>query len=78
MSGSAWLRDLSYKARSKRPDSWMYSLCDRLKVDPLDQPHDELDTSLDILSRLAATAESAETIKEYFDLYPEFQPTPSR
>jgi hypothetical protein len=48
--------------------------CDRLKVDPLDQPHDELDTSLDILSRHAATAESAEAIKESFDLYPEFQP----
>jgi hypothetical protein len=48
--------------------------CDRLKVEPRDQPHDELDTSLDILSRLAATAESAETIKECFDLYPELQP----
>jgi len=48
--------------------------CERLKVEPLDQPHDELDTSLDILSRLAATAESAETIKECFDLYPELQP----
>jgi len=48
--------------------------CDRLKVEPLDQPHDELDTSLDILSRLAATADSPETIKECFDLYPELQP----
>jgi len=48
--------------------------CDRLKVKPLDQPHDELDTSLDILARRAATAESAETIKECFDLYPELQP----
>ena len=48
--------------------------CGRLKVDPLDQPHDELDTSLDILSRLAATAESAGAIKESFDRYPEFHP----
>lgn len=48
--------------------------CDRINVEPLDQPHDELDTSLDILSRLAATAESVETIKECFDLYPELQP----
>jgi Transglutaminase-like superfamily len=48
--------------------------CDRLKVEPLDQPHDELDTSLDILSRLAATAESPEAIRECFDLYPELQP----
>jgi hypothetical protein len=48
--------------------------CDGLKVEPLDQPHDDLDTSLDLLSRLAATAESVERIKECFDLYPEFQP----
>jgi hypothetical protein len=48
--------------------------CDRLKVEPLDQPHDELDTSLDVLSRLAATAESPGTIKECFDLYPDLQP----
>ena len=48
--------------------------CDRLKVDPLDEPHDQLDTSLDILSSLAATAESVETLKECFDLYPELQP----
>lgn len=48
--------------------------CDRIKVDPLDQPHDELDASLDILCRLAATAESVKTIKECFDLYPELQP----
>jgi Transglutaminase-like superfamily len=32
--------------------------CDRIRVDPLDQPHDELDASLDILARLAATARS--------------------
>jgi hypothetical protein len=48
--------------------------CDRIKVDPLDQPHGELDASLDILSRLAATAESVEAIKECFDLYPGLQP----
>jgi hypothetical protein len=48
--------------------------CDRLKVDPLDQPHGDLDAALDILCRLAATAESLETIKECFDLYPELQP----
>lgn len=48
--------------------------CDRIKVEPLDQPHDELDAALDVLSRLAATAESVETINECFDLYPELQP----
>jgi len=50
--------------------------CDRLKVDPLDQPHDELDASLDILSRLAETAGSVETIKLCFDMYPDLQPPP--
>jgi hypothetical protein len=50
--------------------------CDRLKVEPIDQPHEELDMSLDILSRLAATAESVETIRECLDLYPDFQPPP--
>ena len=40
--------------------------CDRLKVEPLDQPHDELDTSLDVLARLAATAESPATIRSAF------------
>jgi hypothetical protein len=48
--------------------------CDRLQVEPLDQPHDELDASLDALSRLAVAAESAEAINECFDLYPELQP----
>lgn len=50
--------------------------CERLKVDPLDQPHDELDASLDVLSRREATAESVEAIKECFDLYPDLQPPP--
>jgi hypothetical protein len=48
--------------------------CDRLRAEPLDQPHDELDTSLDILSRLAATAESVEMIRECLDRYPDLQP----
>jgi hypothetical protein len=48
--------------------------CDRIKVDPLNQPHDELDAALDAISRLAATAESVEAIKECFNLYPELQP----
>jgi hypothetical protein len=48
--------------------------CDRIKVDPLDQPHDELDASLDILSRLASAAESVKAIKECYDLHAELQP----
>ena len=48
--------------------------CDRIKVDPLDQPHDELDASLDTLCRRAASATSVEALQECFDLYPELQP----
>ena len=48
--------------------------CDRLQVDPLDQPHGELDTSLDVLSRLAAAAESVEEIEECFRRYPDLRP----
>jgi hypothetical protein len=48
--------------------------CDRIKVDPLDQPHDELDASLDALSRLAGAAESVGAIQKCFDLYPDLQP----
>jgi hypothetical protein len=48
--------------------------CDVLKVDPLDQPHDELDASLDLLSRLAATAQSVKALKECLDLHPELRP----
>jgi hypothetical protein len=48
--------------------------CDRLDVEPLDQPHQELDTSLDVLARLAVTADSVEKIRKCFDLYPELQP----
>ena len=48
--------------------------CDRLQVQPLDQPHDELDKSLDVLAGHAAAAESVESLGNCFDLYPEFQP----
>lgn len=48
--------------------------CNRLEVEPLDQPHEELDTSLDDLARLASAAESVERLKECFDLYPDLQP----
>ena len=47
--------------------------CDRIEVAPLDQPHDELDASLDLLCRRAA-AGSVEAIQECFHLYPELQP----
>ncbi|GAA2624456.1 transglutaminase-like domain-containing protein [Paractinoplanes durhamensis] len=44
--------------------------CDRLHVEPLDQPHQELDASLDVLAGLAADAE----ITKAFDLYPDLRP----
>ena len=56
------------------PSAWNQS--DRLQVEPLDQPHGELDSFLDVLSHRAATAESVETIKESFNLYPDLQPPP--
>ncbi|BAL88677.1 hypothetical protein AMIS_34570 [Actinoplanes missouriensis 431] len=48
--------------------------CDRLRVEPLDQPHDELDQSLDSLAHLAAAAGSVDELVNCFDLYPEFRP----
>lgn len=48
--------------------------CDRIKVDPLDQPNDELDASLDTLCRRAASVTSVEALQECCDLYPELQP----
>jgi hypothetical protein len=48
--------------------------CDPLNAEPLEQPREEPGMSPGILSRLAATAESAETIRECLDLYPDFQP----
>jgi hypothetical protein len=48
--------------------------CGRLQVEPLDQPHDALDSSLDVLAQRAASAESVEAIRESFDLYPDLRP----
>ena len=48
--------------------------CDRLQVEPLDQPRDELDTWLDALARLAADADSVEAIGKCLDLYPDIRP----
>ena len=67
----AW--DFSTEPEFQRKLDWVKQFCED-KVEPLDQTDDELDTSLDLLSRLAAAAESPGTIKECFGLYPEFQP----
>lgn len=48
--------------------------CDRLHVEPLAAPHDELDASLDIVAQLAAIAASVADVKGAYHLYPEFQP----
>jgi Transglutaminase-like superfamily len=51
-----------------------WSWCDRIKVNPLDQPHEELDGSLDTLCRLATAADSVGMMNECFDMYPDLQP----
>jgi hypothetical protein len=48
--------------------------CDRLQVEPLDQPHDDLDRALDVLAERAAAAVSVEEIEACFDLYPDLKP----
>lgn len=48
--------------------------CEPLQVEPLDQPHDDLDTSLDGLARAAAVAESPEEIGACYDRNPKLQP----
>ena len=48
--------------------------CDRLQVEPLDQPHEELDRSLDVLAALAAAADSVDEIRDCYDRYPELRP----
>ena len=45
--------------------------CDRLQVDPFDQPYDVLDQALDDLARLAAAAGSVAELGHRFDRYPE-------
>jgi hypothetical protein len=51
-----------------------WSWCGRIKAEPPDQPHDDLDAWLDPLARRAAAADSVETVKQCFDPYPELQP----
>jgi hypothetical protein len=53
--------------------------CDQIKVEPLDQSHDELDSSLDALAHRATAATSSDTasvdaIRECFDQHPELHP----
>jgi hypothetical protein len=50
--------------------------CDRLQVDPLDQPHPALDATLDVLARSASAADSVATIEKAFHLHPDLQPPP--
>jgi hypothetical protein len=48
--------------------------CDRLQVEPLDQPHDELDRTLDALARRTAAAQSVDDLASCYDGHPEFHP----
>ena len=47
--------------------------CDRLRVEPLDRPH-QIDGSLDVLARFAAAAQTVDQLRNCYDPYPEFQP----
>lgn len=51
--------------------------CDRLQVEPLDQPHEELDESLDHLAQLTAAAKSVDDLRRCFDLHPTLKPPPN-
>jgi hypothetical protein len=48
--------------------------CDRLQVEPLDQPHGDLDKSLDVLAGLAAAAGSVDELRACFDRFPDLKP----
>ncbi|MGH9046733.1 MAG: transglutaminase-like domain-containing protein [Acidimicrobiales bacterium] len=48
--------------------------CERLRVEPIDEPHEELDASLDVLARLAAAAASIAELNEAYELYPDVHP----
>jgi hypothetical protein len=50
--------------------------CERLRVEPVAEPHDELDGSLDVLARLVASAASLAELERAYELYPELQPPP--
>ncbi|MGP8009286.1 MAG: transglutaminase-like domain-containing protein [Acidimicrobiales bacterium] len=50
--------------------------CDRINVDPIDEPHDDLDASLDVLARRVSTATSVTEIEQAYELYPELQTPP--
>ncbi|GAA1641990.1 transglutaminase-like domain-containing protein [Actinoplanes couchii] len=50
--------------------------CEPLMVEPLDQPHRDLDDALDTFARLAGSAHSVAAIRANAERYPEFQPPP--
>jgi hypothetical protein len=50
--------------------------CEPIHIEPVTEPHDELDASLDVLARLAATAASVAELAGAYNLHPELQPPP--
>lgn len=50
--------------------------CERLRVEPIAEPHEELDAALDVLARLAAEAASINELSAAYELYPDVQPPP--
>jgi hypothetical protein len=51
--------------------------CWLIHVVPIDEPHDDLDASLDVLARRASTAASVAELEQAYELYPELQPPPN-
>lgn len=50
--------------------------CERLRVEPIVEPHEGLDASLDVLAGMAAAAASIAELNEAYELYPDVQPPP--
>ena len=48
--------------------------CEWLEVEPLDQPHAELDAALDALARLTGAADSAHSLRDAYDSCPALHP----
>ncbi len=48
--------------------------CDRIRVDPVDQPHADLDAALDMLCSDAEAAQSGPVLRDCLDRYPDLRP----
>lgn len=48
--------------------------CDRIRVDPVEQPHADLDAALDMLCSDAEAAQSGPVLRDCLDRYPDLRP----